>query len=80
MQSFGYTRVATKAEAALGLQISYVQSTQYFVGYSYPYWWDSCIKMPATDYTEKPQVKKDGFKVTVEAQESAPPLQRPLCI
>ena len=39
MQSFGYTRVATKAEAALGLQISYVQSTQYFVGYSYPYWW-----------------------------------------
>ena len=41
MQSFGYTRVATKAEAALGLQISYVQSTQYFVGYSYPYWWDS---------------------------------------
>ena len=35
MQSFGYTRVATKAEAALGLQISYVQSTQYFVGYSY---------------------------------------------
>lgn len=45
MQSFGYTRVATKAEAALGLQISYVQSTQYFVGYSYPYWWDS---YPAT--------------------------------
>ena len=28
MQSFGYTRVATKAEAALGLKISYVKSTQ----------------------------------------------------
>ena len=36
MQSFGYTRVATKAEAALGLQISYVQSTQYFVGTAIP--------------------------------------------
>ena len=38
------------------------------------------LKMPSTDYTET-DVKKDGFKVSVEAPDLCPgKLQRTLCI
>lgn len=42
MNAFGYTRVVDKGEADLGLQISYIQSDSYFVGYyNSPYWWNA---------------------------------------
>lgn len=40
MSARGYQRIDNKAEADLGLQISYVESTNYFYDYnSSPYWW-----------------------------------------
>ena len=43
MESRGFKRTLDKDNADLGLQVSYVQSTQYFAdyndGYNYPYWW-----------------------------------------
>lgn len=43
MESRGYTRTLDKASADLGVQVSYVESTQYFTDYNnggnYPYWW-----------------------------------------
>ena len=42
MESRGFKRTLDKDNADLGLQVSYVQSTQYFAdyndGYNYPYW------------------------------------------
>ncbi len=35
----GYVRVADKALADVGIQLSYVQQVSYYVGYDYPYWW-----------------------------------------
>ncbi len=38
----GYTRIADPQErqtADVGLQLSYVEETTYFVGYNDPYWW-----------------------------------------
>lgn len=36
----GFTRAATKEEADLGMQLSYVSSTRFFVSYPVtPYWW-----------------------------------------
>lgn len=43
MESRGYTRTMDKDMADLGLQVSYVESTNYVAdynnGYDYPYWW-----------------------------------------
>ncbi len=40
MDARGYTRVADKADADLGVQVSYVQDVSYFADYyDYPYWW-----------------------------------------
>ena len=43
MESRGFKRTLDKDNADLGLQVSYVQSTQYFAdyndGYNSPYWW-----------------------------------------
>lgn len=40
MDSRGYTRVDDKADADLGVQVSYVEDISYFVDYyDYPYWW-----------------------------------------
>lgn len=43
MNSRGYTRVDSKEEANMGLQVSYIASTYYFTsynnGYNSPYWW-----------------------------------------
>lgn len=39
MNQRGYTRVDNKDEASLGIQVSYIQSTYYFIGYNYPQWW-----------------------------------------
>lgn len=43
MNERGYTRVAEKEDADLGLQVSYIASTHYFTtynnGYNDPYWW-----------------------------------------
>lgn len=35
----GYDRIDDKEAADLGIQLSYVTSVTYFVGYNYPYWW-----------------------------------------
>ena len=40
MQACGYVRTDDKSEADVGLQISYVQSVDYFVDYRNPYWWN----------------------------------------
>lgn len=39
MDNLGYTRTNDKDDANLGLQLSYVSSVTYFVGYNNPYWW-----------------------------------------
>ncbi|MBR5849718.1 MAG: DUF4136 domain-containing protein [Alistipes sp.] len=41
MADRGYTRVkgANRATAEVGFQLSYVEETAYFTGYSSPYWW-----------------------------------------
>lgn len=39
MDAAGYTRVADKELADLGLQMSYVRRATYFIGYDNPYWW-----------------------------------------
>ncbi len=39
MNSRGYRRVDNRSEADLGLQVSYIESTYYFVDYGYPEWW-----------------------------------------
>lgn len=40
MKTMGYTRIADKEQATLGLQISYVESISYFTEYHEPYWWN----------------------------------------
>ena len=39
MEERGYLRVDKKDQADLGIQMSYVEDTHYFTGYSDPYWW-----------------------------------------
>lgn len=42
MNSLGYTRIdegALRQTADVGFQVSYVEETSYFTGYSNPYWW-----------------------------------------
>lgn len=39
MEARGYTPAATKDEADLGIQVSYIESTYYFTSYSQPEWW-----------------------------------------
>lgn len=39
MENCGYTRTEQRDEADLGLQVSYVKSTHYFVDYGRPQWW-----------------------------------------
>lgn len=39
MNNRGYTRVANREEADLGLQISYIKSTYVYTDYGYPEWW-----------------------------------------
>lgn len=39
MQQRGYTRVANREEADLGLQVSYIESTYYLTDYGQPQWW-----------------------------------------
>ena len=40
MQERGYSRAASKENADLGLQMTYIASTYHFVGYTAsPYWW-----------------------------------------
>ncbi len=39
MEAAGYLPVAEKADADLGIQLSYVERETYFVGYDSPYWW-----------------------------------------
>lgn len=39
MDARGYTMAATKEEADLGVQVSYIKSTYYFTDYGYPQWW-----------------------------------------
>ncbi len=39
MNAKGYTRVDDKDDADLGLQVSYVENTYYFIDYDYPDWW-----------------------------------------
>ena len=39
MDNAGYTRTNEKADANVGLQLSYVRQETYFVGYNNPYWW-----------------------------------------
>ena len=39
MDDRGYTRVEEKEDADLGIQVSYVEDSYYFTGYSNPYWW-----------------------------------------
>ena len=39
MEERGYQRVDKKDQADLGIQMSYVEDTHYFTGYSDPYWW-----------------------------------------
>lgn len=40
MDQKGYRRTDKKEEADLGIQVSYIQNTQHFVGYTQnPYWW-----------------------------------------
>lgn len=50
MLNYGYTRVTTKAEANVGLQISYVQSVRYFVRYRNPDWWNNYPGYWGPDY------------------------------
>lgn len=40
MTSKGYKRVDDKADANLGLQLSYIENTSYFVGNNNYWWWD----------------------------------------
>ncbi len=35
----GYDRATLKEDANVGLQLSYIRQTTYFVGYDRPYWW-----------------------------------------
>lgn len=39
MNARGYTPAATKEEANLGIQVSYIKSTFYFTSYREPQWW-----------------------------------------
>ncbi len=39
MERRNFVRVDDRAEADLGLQLSYVEQVTYFVGYDRPYWW-----------------------------------------
>ena len=39
MDSRGYLRVNQREQADLGLQVSYVKSTYYFIDYGHPEWW-----------------------------------------
>ena len=51
MQSKGYTKVTDKSEATYGLQLSYIESTYYFVDspnwwYDYPWYWSPSYWWP----------------------------------
>ena len=35
----GYERSADKESASFGMQLSYVEQVNYYVGYNNPYWW-----------------------------------------
>jgi Starvation-inducible outer membrane lipoprotein len=39
MNDRGYTRSTVKADASLGIQLSYIESTYYFASYPGDYWW-----------------------------------------
>lgn len=39
MEKRGFERVDKKADADLGLQVSYIENTNYFVDYNNDYWW-----------------------------------------
>lgn len=39
LEALGYTRTDDKTTADVGLQLSYVETESYFVGYDNPYWW-----------------------------------------
>lgn len=39
LEALGYTRIDDKAAADAGVQLSYVETETYFVGYDDPYWW-----------------------------------------
>ena len=39
MENCGYTYVADRSQADLGLQLTYIVYTQYYVEYYDPYWW-----------------------------------------
>lgn len=39
MESRNFVRTDEKADAQVGLQLSYVERVTYFVGYNNPYWW-----------------------------------------
>lgn len=39
MTSLGYARVMDKSLANIGIQVSYIESTSYFVNYNEPTWW-----------------------------------------
>lgn len=39
MNARGYSRVSDKTQAELGIQLSYVEDTRFFVNYTEPYWW-----------------------------------------
>lgn len=39
MKARGYTEVANRADADLGLQVSYIKNTNTYIGYNYPWWW-----------------------------------------
>ncbi len=39
MESRGYIEVDNKADADLGMQLTYIRNTNTYIGYNYPYWW-----------------------------------------
>lgn len=41
LDAAGFTRIAEKDAADLGIQLSYVERETYFIGYDAPYWWQN---------------------------------------
>ncbi len=39
MDALGYKRTTNKDDADLGLQLTYIKTTNTYIGYDYPYWW-----------------------------------------
>lgn len=39
MKARGYVEVTDRANADLGMQVSYIKNTNTYIGYNYPYWW-----------------------------------------